>query len=56
MAGRMPEAESLDGGILLLETSEQLPAAADVERWVRGLGERGYLEAVAARTVTANYN
>lgn len=47
MAGRMPSPAELDGGILLLETSEQLPSAEEVKRWVRALGERGVLAAVA---------
>ncbi|TLP94884.1 LD-carboxypeptidase [Nesterenkonia salmonea] len=47
MAGRMPPPEALAGAILLLETSEELPSADEVKRWVRALGERGVLEAVA---------
>lgn len=47
VAGRMPETSDLVGSILLLETSEELPAADEVKRWVRALGERGILEAVA---------
>lgn len=47
MAGRMPAPEHLEGAILLLETSEELPGPAEVSRWVRGLGERGFLEQVA---------
>lgn len=47
MAGRMPEPAELDGAILLLETSEELPSADQVRRWVRSLGERGVLAAVA---------
>lgn len=47
MAGRMPAVKSLAGGILLLETSEELPSANEVARWVRALGERGVLEAVS---------
>lgn len=46
-AGRIPAPEDLAGGILLLETSELLPSADRVARWVRALGERGVLEAVA---------
>lgn len=48
MADRMPTNEDLDGAILLLETSELLPSADMVRWWVRALGERGTLEAVAA--------
>ena len=47
LANRMPDVADLDGAILLLETSEELPTADTVKRWVRALGERGVLEAVA---------
>ena len=47
LAGRLPSAAELDGAILLLETSEELPPAAAVGRWVRSLGEAGILSAVA---------
>ncbi|MDH6236714.1 LD-carboxypeptidase [Cryobacterium sp. CG_9.6] len=47
LAGRMPSVADLAGAILLLETSEELPAADDVKRWVRALGERGILASVA---------
>ncbi|GAB3798510.1 LD-carboxypeptidase [Humibacter antri] len=47
VADRMPAADDLDGAILLLETSEELPDADQVMRWVRGLGERGNLSRVA---------
>lgn len=47
LADRMPEVTELAGAILLLETSEELPAADDVKRWVRALGERGILASVA---------
>ena len=47
LAERMPQTEDLEGGILLLETSEELPSTEQVRRWVRGLGERGLLAAVA---------
>lgn len=47
LADRMPAVADLEGAILLLETSEELPPAADVARWVRALGERGVLGAVA---------
>lgn len=46
MAGRMPELAKLEGGILLLETSEEAPSSDSVKRWVRGLGERGILGVV----------
>lgn len=47
MADRMPAVGDLEGAILLFETSEELPAADEVKRWVRALGERGILEAAA---------
>ena len=47
LADRLPGLNDLAGAILLLETSEELPAAAEVKRWVRALGERGILGAVA---------
>lgn len=47
LAGRMPPLADLEGAILLLETSEELPSAEEVSRWVRALGERGVLEAAA---------
>ncbi len=46
LAGRFPAVEQLDGGILLLETSEELPSAQMVRWWVRGMGERGLLNRV----------
>jgi muramoyltetrapeptide carboxypeptidase LdcA involved in peptidoglycan recycling len=46
LAGRLPALDDLDGRLLLLETSEELPSAAFVTRWVRGLGERGVFDAV----------
>lgn len=47
LAGRMPLPEQLHGSILLCETSEALPDADQVERWVRALGERGVLKSFA---------
>jgi muramoyltetrapeptide carboxypeptidase LdcA involved in peptidoglycan recycling len=47
LADRMPAVDDLVGAILLLETSEVLPSADEVKRWVRALGERGILEVVA---------
>ncbi|MET4052642.1 muramoyltetrapeptide carboxypeptidase LdcA involved in peptidoglycan recycling [Frigoribacterium sp. PvP054] len=47
MADRLPPTSDLEGTVLLLETSEELPSADQVGRWVRALGERGVLEAVA---------
>ncbi|MDF9749206.1 S66 peptidase family protein [Arthrobacter sp. ES3-54] len=51
IADRVPAVADLEGAILLFETSEELPAADDVKRWVRALGERGILEAVAGLLV-----
>ncbi|RJT94894.1 LD-carboxypeptidase [Arthrobacter frigidicola] len=48
LADRLPPVEDLHGSILLLETSEELPPADWVKRWVRALGERGILDAVDA--------
>jgi muramoyltetrapeptide carboxypeptidase LdcA involved in peptidoglycan recycling len=47
LAGRLPRVADLAGTILLLETSEELPSADTVKRWVRGLGERGIFDVVA---------
>lgn len=47
LADRMPSLVELEGAILLLETSEEVPSADEVRRWVRALGERGVLEVVA---------
>lgn len=48
-AGRFPfPAEVLDGGVLIIETSEELRPAQSVGRVVRSLGERGLLGAVDA--------
>lgn len=47
LADRMPANNDLAGAILLLETSEELPSAETVRGWVRALGERGMLSAVA---------
>jgi muramoyltetrapeptide carboxypeptidase LdcA involved in peptidoglycan recycling len=44
MADRaIPTAETCRGGILFLETSEELPSAAEVYRILRAMGERGLL-------------
>lgn len=47
LADRVPTAEELEGVILIVETSEERPPASWVARWLRGLGERGLLAAVA---------
>ncbi|MEU9736936.1 S66 peptidase family protein [Streptomyces sp. NPDC048002] len=38
----------LDGGVLFLETSEELPSAAEVFRTLRNMGERGLLRRFSA--------
>ncbi len=43
-AGRIPEKQELEGKILLLETSEELPDKIQIEDFMLGLGERGVLE------------
>jgi muramoyltetrapeptide carboxypeptidase LdcA involved in peptidoglycan recycling len=51
-AGRFPSDPSvLDGGVLLLETSEELIPALEFGRITRSLGERGLLSAVDAVVV-----
>ncbi|MFI5912236.1 LD-carboxypeptidase [Dactylosporangium sp. NPDC051541] len=48
-AGRFPFGpDALDGGVLLVETSEELLPAREVAWIMRSLGERGLLAAVAA--------
>lgn len=48
-AGRFPlDADVLDGGVLIIETSEELLPARNVGWIVRALGERGILGAVGA--------
>ncbi|CAH0239116.1 Microcin C7 self-immunity protein MccF [Microbacterium oxydans] len=51
LADRLPPVADLVGGILVLETSEERPPASWVARWLRGLGERGMLAAVAGIVV-----
>ena len=52
MADRLPPLTALTaltalaGTILILESSEELPPAVWVQRWMRSLGERGILDAV----------
>ncbi len=46
LADRLPPLESLQGKVLLLEASEEIPPAALIKRWVRALGERGVLSAI----------
>ena len=52
VADRTPSNEDLEGGVLILETSEELPSADMVRRWIRALGERGALAAVSAVVVS----
>ncbi|HEX7474170.1 MAG TPA: S66 peptidase family protein [Candidatus Limnocylindrales bacterium] len=40
--------EAYEGGVLVLETSEEMPGATEVERVLRSLGERGLLRSFAA--------
>lgn len=47
IADRFPSLEALEGAVLLLETSEEVPPVPWVRRQVRALGERGLLEAVS---------
>ncbi|CAM3616618.1 LD-carboxypeptidase [Micrococcus flavus] len=59
-AGRGPaDVAALEGGVLLIETSEELPSAGEVRRLLRILGERGMLGAVdavlAARPPTSSF-
>lgn len=51
IADRMPPLETLRGGVLILESSEESPSAALVARWLRALGERGVLQTLAAVVV-----
>lgn len=51
LADRLPALSALAGTILLVETSEERPPASWVARWLRGLGERGVLAAVAGVVV-----
>lgn len=46
VANQIPGTAELQGGILLLETSEEMPSADRVKRCVRALGERGLLGAL----------
>lgn len=45
IADRLPAVDEVQGSILMLETSELVPPADWVKRWVRALGERGFLGA-----------
>jgi len=47
MAGRVEDARC-DGGVLLIETSEEMPSADEVFRILRSMGERGLLARFAA--------
>jgi muramoyltetrapeptide carboxypeptidase LdcA involved in peptidoglycan recycling len=49
MADReIPEPGSLDGGVLCLETSEEMPSGPEVFRTLRNMGERGLLQRFSA--------
>jgi muramoyltetrapeptide carboxypeptidase LdcA involved in peptidoglycan recycling len=49
MAGQaIPSADDCRGGVLFLETSEELPSATEVYRILRALGERGLLGVFSA--------
>ncbi|MEV6103413.1 S66 peptidase family protein [Streptomyces sp. NPDC051940] len=39
-----PDLSAYDGGVLLLETSEEMPSATEVFRTLRNMGERGLLQ------------
>lgn len=45
VADRLPSIDELEGSILILESSEEVPPAVWIKRWVRALGERGILGA-----------
>jgi muramoyltetrapeptide carboxypeptidase LdcA involved in peptidoglycan recycling len=47
IADRLPPLDALLGSVLILESSEEVPPARLIRRWVRALGERGILEQVA---------
>ncbi|WP_027343582.1 S66 family peptidase [Hamadaea tsunoensis] len=47
----VPTADELAGQVLVLETSEDMPSAADVGYWLVAMGERGLLSAPAALLV-----
>ncbi|MGJ4845264.1 S66 family peptidase [Leifsonia sp. Le1] len=47
VADRLPALDALRGAVLILETSEEVPPARLIRRWMRALGERGILGAVA---------
>jgi muramoyltetrapeptide carboxypeptidase LdcA involved in peptidoglycan recycling len=40
----VPSSERFNGGVLVLETSEELPAPSVIQRMLLGMGERGLLE------------
>ncbi len=59
-AGRFPtDPDVVRGGVLLIETSEELPSATEVGQILRSMGERGLLAAVeavvAARPVASSH-
>lgn len=50
-AGLVPSNEAFDGCVVYLETSEEMPTAAEVYRILRNMGERGMLTRVPAVVV-----
>ncbi|HEX2145289.1 MAG TPA: S66 peptidase family protein [Glycomyces sp.] len=49
MADRcVPDRDWFDGAVLFFETSEEMPSATEVYRFLRSIGERGLLERCAA--------
>lgn len=46
-----PDPADLEGAVLFVETSEELPDAEEVRRMLFGLGERGYFDAAGALLV-----
>ncbi|WP_433552737.1 S66 family peptidase [Micromonospora zamorensis] len=48
---RVPTAAELDGSVLIVETSQEMPGAQEVFRIVRNMGERGLLAAFPAIVV-----
>ena len=51
LADRLPPLAHLRGTILLLESSEEVPPAKLIKRWLRALGERGLLAAMAGAVI-----
>lgn len=47
-AGNAPPLDDLDGAVVCMETSEEIPDPAEVRRFLLGLGERGIIERAGA--------